>query len=175
MVTETFSRRPEEVERLVARARTARAWRRAGTALLLLIVVGALTGLYGPRTATERSSSSWGELEVTQPRVVRAGVDISVGITPRPTRTGDGYTVAVALAWVEDLGIEQVTPVPASESTTSDTWLLTYDEDPGETVVLSGRVPTHPRVGRVETPVGVAPAGARESADELALTTWVIP
>ena len=40
--------------------------------MLLLIVVGALTGLYGPQTATERSSSSWGELEVTHPRVVRA-------------------------------------------------------------------------------------------------------
>lgn len=174
-MSETLARRPEEVDHLVRRASRARTWRRIGASTLLLVVVGAVTGLYGPRTAQERSATSWGELEVSHPRVVRAGTDLTVSVTPRPARTGDGYTLLLGLGWVEELGIEVVTPVPTSESTSGDAWLLTFDEHPGETVVLSGRVPTHPRVGPVDTPVGIAPAGERSPAAELDLTTWVLP
>lgn len=174
-MSETLSEKPEEIRAQVARARRARTWRRLGTLLMVGIVMGALAGLYGPRMATASTESSWGRLEVSHPRVVRAGVDLSVSITPEPSQTGSGYTVVLDLKWVEDLGIETVTPLPSSESTTSEAWLLTYDEDPGGTVMLSGRVPTHPRVGPIDTSVGTAPAGDRVAAAALDLTTWVLP
>lgn len=174
-MTETLSERPEEINHLVARARRARTWRRLGTLLLALVVAGALTGLYGPRMADERSRSEWGDLEVSHPRVVRAGVDLTITVTTRPARAGEPWTLVLGLEWVEDLGIEHVAPLPTSESTTGDSWLLTYEDGPVETVKLSGRVPTHPRVGPVDTPVGVAQPGGGRSVDELDLTTWVLP
>lgn len=174
-MTRTLSEEPHEIERQVWRARRARRWRRVGTVLLALIVVGALSGLYGPREVTRSTESSWGVLEVTTPRVVRAGVDLSVRITLRPERSGQPYVVAVDLAWVEDLGVETVTPAPTSESSTGEAWLLTYDENPGETVVLTGRVPTHPRIGPVHGAIAVGPAGQPPRDGVLDLTTWVMP
>lgn len=178
-VTHTMSQRREDVEAEVARARRARTWRRVGTGALLAVVVAGVAGVYGPRETRAEVDSDWGTLEVTYPQVLRAGVALEVAVEVSPATPGEPYALAVDLDWVRELGVEAVFPEPSSHSSVDGTWVLTYDESPGETVVLTGRVPTHPVVGPRTTTVAVTgdPAPGRSGSPdaELETTTWVLP
>lgn len=177
-MTQTLSQHPADVEAEIARARRARTWRRVGTGVLALVVAGGLLGLYGPREETQKHSSAWGQASVTHPRAVRAGTDVALEVEVFPATAGAPWTLSVDLTWVERLGIETVTPEPSRESTEGGEWRLVFDEDPADTVLLSGRVPTHARVGSVSTRATVRlpePGGGPDAEADFELSTWVLP
>lgn len=146
---------------------------------MLAVVVAALAGLYGPRETSTGADSDWGTVEVTYPQVLRAGVAFEVVVALTPRAPGKPYAVALDLDWVRELGVEAVVPEPSSHSSVDGRWVLTYDEAPGEAVVLTGRVPTHPVVGPRTTSLAVTDdvsgGGPVTPTAEVEMRTWVLP
>lgn len=174
-MTQTLSQHPTEVEADVARARRARAWRRLGTGLLAVVVLAGLGGLYGPRETTQDQSGEWGRAAATHPRTVRAGTDLDLAVEVEPAAAGAPWTLSIDLAWVERLGIDTVTPEPTRQSTDGSTWRLVFAEDPGDAVLLTGRVPTHARIGPVSTRAAVHTGDTAAEVAAFTLHTWVLP
>lgn len=156
-------------------ARRARNWRRVGLGIFAVIVLVAATNLLGPRDATATGSTSGGaDVTVEYPKLTRSGAASAVAVT---VEQADGRVVIELPTLVfERLGIETITPAPATETSSKTSVRLTFDPPPsGDLAVqLSGRMPTRSTVGAFTYPVRVAVAD-QEPTDVVSVKTWVLP
>jgi len=154
-----------------ARARRGQRWRRVGVLLMALVVVAACLGWLGPR---ETSVSADG-LEVTYPQLTRPGVDATVEVALPAVDTDAPVVLEISAVAYDRLGIETITPTPASETTAGDAVRLTFDAPatPELSVRLAGRTPTRTTLGPFTFSIRVASSGS--SPAEAELRTWVLP
>lgn len=109
-----------------------REWRfqAVGLVLLGLLVIGALSGLFGhgPLAATGATSPS-GELQVDSGRFARRGGDESLRIRADAALASAGrFEVAIERGFVDDLGIEHVEPSPESVETRGDALVYVFPQ-----------------------------------------------
>lgn len=106
--------------------------RRAGTGLLLLIVVLAGLDLLGPRTGETSAEGGGYQLAIEYPRITRAGQPAPLHIT---VEAGDGFGTTLQLRlcdeFFNDLDFQAWYPSPAAE-TTVPPWIF-YEFDPPPT------------------------------------------
>lgn len=157
------------------RTRRARTTRRVGLLLLAAICVAALVGLLGPMETTRSLASDEGELEVTYPRVVRPGMEISMTVRVQTDSESGGFSLAVDQTLFEDLQIDHVFPLPQSQTAEGDRMVYAFDSADGEaTVLLRGRVPTQSPPTRTESTIALGdPRGA--TSEGIDLKVWVLP
>ncbi|WP_019144797.1 hypothetical protein [Aeromicrobium massiliense] len=156
------------------RARRGRAWRRLGVTLLVLVVLAAVVGWFGPRDTTASAEGPGPALQVQHPQVTRAGLDAAVVVTVDAPAPGASVVLEVEPAMLERLGLEVMSPSPSAQTGDDRRVRLTFDAPPSGplTVSLSGRSPTEARPGpfsytlRAPGPDGVTEVDAR---------TWVLP
>lgn len=119
------------------RARLA-AWGRRGFLLvILLVVIAALCGYLGMRTGTVAASSGGYRLQLDYAQIARPGMDVPWQLTI--TRTGgfDGPVVVEATnAYFDMFESQGITPEPSKETADGTWWRMTFDEPPGDTLVI---------------------------------------
>ncbi|GAA3540321.1 hypothetical protein [Aeromicrobium flavum] len=155
--------------------RRARNWRRVGMAGLVAVVVLACLGWLGPREATASGELEDGaSVEVTYPQITRPGA--ASALTVSVEDVSGPVTIELPALVLETLGVETISPAPATETATATSVRLTFDASPtGDfSVGLAGRMPTRSSVGAVTYPIRVGVAGA--APEEVAsVKTWVLP
>ncbi len=155
-------------------ARRARNWRRAGVALMAIVVLVACLGWLGPRETTSTDRAGGMAMTVTHPQISRSGVDSAIDIAVERDDSGPVVLEMDAAAF-EDLGLETIVPTPASETVRGDTLVLRWAGVPAGDVTLRllGRMSTRSTIGRVSTPIRVSAGDA--SPLEVTVRTWVLP
>lgn len=158
-----------------ARAKRSRNWRRVGIVLFLLVVVVACLGWLGPRDATAKGSTADGsDVRVTYPQITRSGADAALEIELE--RVTGPVTIELPRTVLDTLGIELVTPAPASETGDRTHVRMTFERPPaGElTVLLHGRMPTRSALGPTTYPIRVG-TGGEPPAEVVEVRTVVLP
>lgn len=113
-----------------------------------LVLVAALVGLFGVRSASRSATSDGYRLDVDYIRISRSGLSGSVGMTL--THPGgfpaDGVRVALSHDYVSALADVDVTPSPDSSTTVGDLLVWEFDPPSGDTfeVHLDGNF--HPSI-----------------------------
>lgn len=124
-------------------ARRERRLRRAGLALLGVVVVAALAGLLGGRQATVTASSEPVTLTVEYPRITRPGIEAPLTIRVHRAGGFDGpVTVAVEAVLFEKVDFNSWFPTPSSE--TADGRYVMYEFDaPAEGDTFTAHLDAH--------------------------------
>lgn len=164
-----------DLDQGLKRARRARTARRAGLLALAAICVAALAGLLGPLETTTRHTDDRGELQVTHPRVVRPGMQVSVTVQAAPATDSGSFTLTVDQTLLEDLLIDEVSPLPQAQVADGDRVSYTFQTTQGEaTVRLRGRVPPQSTFTISDSTIALtdSPASANDGVN---LKVWVLP
>ncbi len=125
-----------------------------GLLALVAVVLAGATSLLGLRTETTTASGSGYTLELTYPRVARAGLDVMWQLS---VQHQGGFPKDLTLSLSADqfdiYEHQAFYPSPASETRTGDQLLLTFTAPPGDTFVLSFDAYVQPssQVGKTAT------------------------
>lgn len=125
-----------------------------GRLALVAVVVAGATSLLGVRTATATGSGSGYTLELSYPRVARAGLDVTWQLS---VHHRGGFAKALTLSLSADqfdiYEHQAFYPEPTSQTRTADQLLLTFESPPGDTFVLSFDAYVQPssQVGKTAT------------------------
>ena len=122
----------------MAAARRGRHWRRVGLAALVVFVLLGASGLLGVREATTSASGGGYTASFSYPRIARAGWAVPWEL--RVTHPGgfDGaVTVAMSADYFDIYESQRFWPEPAQETRDRENLYLTFDEPPGDTLVVS--------------------------------------
>ena len=168
---------PDDDIGTLAQTRRARNLRRLGLALLVAVVVLALTGFLGPRERTTSARLDTGlGVSVTHPTIVRPGMEIDVLLEVEVPGVAEEVTVVVDQDLFERAGIELAVPEPLEQSALDGRVRMVFDlgDTDRPTLLLTGRIPTQAPVGRVRTRIHVS-AGDEDTAAPVELTMWVLP
>lgn len=115
------------------RARRARNGRRAGIALLLVIIGLALSGVLGQRTSTVTAEGAGYHVSVTYPSVVRPGVDVRWNIVvTNPNGFGKELQIAVSRHYLDDFDLNSVRPDADSATATGKAVIYTWNSPRGK-------------------------------------------
>src|SRR5690606_703882 len=126
-----------------------------------VVVALACVGWLGPRDATVTSEFEDGaSVEITYPQMTRPGAESAITVSVEGV-TGP-VTVELPSRVFGSLGIETITPAPATETATGSWVRLTFEASPTEdfSVEFAGRMPTRSGVGPATYPVRVGVPGA---------------
>lgn len=164
-----------DLEQGLKRARRARTARRAGLVLLAAICAAALAGLLGPFETTATHTSDQGELQVTHPRVVRPGTNIEVSVQVKPANGSGLFGLAVDQSLVEDLHLDDITPLPEQQVSDGDRLVYVFRAiDREATVLLRGRVPPQSTFSPTESTIALADDSGSPS-EGVTMKVWVLP
>lgn len=112
-------------------------WRRAATALLLVVVLAGAAGLLGVRTSTTSATAGGYTVSVEYAWIARAGLDVPWTVTVEHPGGFDGpVTLAVTadyFAIYEEQGLD---PEPASQTADADHVYWTFDPPPGDVLTV---------------------------------------
>jgi hypothetical protein len=112
--------------------------RRAFIALLCVIVLAGLLGLFGVHSRTVSAKGSGATLDVHYASIARAGLSTPFDITVRQPGGFDGPVVlAVSRNYLELFDINSVNPQPDSETGNTANVVWHYDKPSGSTLVVS--------------------------------------
>jgi|tagenome__1003787_1003787.scaffolds.fasta_scaffold20144492_2 hypothetical protein len=150
-------------------------WRRAGTTVLVLILLAALGGWFGLRTATKQASQGAVTTRLHYAQITRRGVDTPWDLdVNRQGGLGDDVTVRVSLSYLDLLDQHAISPQPDTESTSGDMIEWTFSKPPGDTFHLRLDAEASP-----SAPFGRhhANTSIRVGSDETntSFSTWIMP
>ncbi len=157
--------------------RRARAIRRGGIGVLLLLLVLGASGALGTRTGTVQASGGGYDMTVTYPRVARSGLAAPFSVelrrpggfpADRPIR------VAITARYFHLFDENSLDPDPATATATPDDLIYEFDPPPGGVFVMTfdARISPSRQLG-ARGRVAVLEGGQRVvSAD---YRTWVLP
>lgn len=147
-------------------------FRRVGIGVLVVVLVLAAVGAFGPREAT--TSSPDGSVSVTHPSVTRPGLDSRVVVTIPPGEGGEPPVIEMDRAALEALGLTSFSPEPAAVTSRGERVELEFEPDGDRDVVvtLSGRIPTQAPTGSTRWEIA-RPGGGRSVT--VSMRTWVLP
>lgn len=134
--------------------------RRTGMALLAIVVVAALAGLFGDGGPLARKQAGAGAATVDYPRYARyhapALLEFEVATA---SVQGDSFELVLGGAYVSDFSVEQVTPQPREVSATDSGIHYTFAVAPGERqhVTLAGQPEAIGRLAGTATLAGEPP------------------
>ena len=101
---------------------------RVGRAVLVLLFVAAVVGIFGTGPLSHASADApGGAFSVSYDRFVRTTQSSSLQVSPS-TAQGGGGTIAVASSYADAIDVGNVTPQPDSETATSDRIVLSYQQ-----------------------------------------------
>jgi len=149
--------------------------RRAGIALLLVIVIVAATGALGVHARTVTTRSNGYTLSVTYPQSARAGLDVPWRATVHHEGGfSDDVTIAVSSNYFRMFETQGFYPDADSESNDGKFVYFTFDKPDGDTFVLEYDAYIQPgsQIGKSAT-VKVS-VGDQEVAST-SLRTWLVP
>lgn len=120
----------------VAQARRGRTVRRVLLVVFASIVVLGATGVLGVRQGTATASGGGYDLEVTYPRVTRAGHAVPLAVEVRkPGGFGDEpVTISVSSRYFAVFDENGVQPSPSKETATGVDLIWEFDPPPGDTL-----------------------------------------
>jgi hypothetical protein len=131
----------DTLERLASgRQHVAGLWgRRVFVTALVVLLVAALAGFVGVRTATARGSEDGWSVSLDYPSVARAGLDVTFAATVRHDGGfGDVVTLALSGDYLDVYEQQGWHPEPSAERRDADTLYLTFDAPAeGDTLVVS--------------------------------------
>jgi len=165
----------EDVDAQLRHQRRLRIIRRLALAVLALIVLAALVGVFGDRSRTVRASGHGYTIEVRYPSVVRDGPPASVTITVRHPSGSDGpVELVVDSAYLSAFEQPEVSPQPDSEQSAGEDVVWSFSPPDGTTLVvqLEGQLSSKAKFAH-HGRVSVRDQG--QTAAEVAFTTWVWP
>ena len=127
-----------EFDQDLGHARTLWRVQRAGWAVMALIILGALLGVFG-RGPLAHASAESGALRVEYDRIARHGSSSRLRAEVAPAvRRGDTIRVWVDRAFLEGVEIEAVTPEPVQVETRGDAlWFTFLAPDSVRTALIS--------------------------------------
>lgn len=150
-------------------------WRRAGTAFLALLVVAALTGWLGVRSATKQASDGRLKTQLQYASITRRGVPTpwQMEIRRRGGFSND-VTVYLSRSYLAQLDPQGVSPQPDSESTSGDAVVWTFSQPPGNDLVVRLDAEASPAAafGRHRAHASVI---VGDEKTDMAFTTWMMP
>lgn len=144
---------------------------RVAWAVMALVVVAALAGLFGAGPVSHtRAEAADGSLEVGYDRFVRLEGNSSVQLSISSSAVQDGRTTLyLSRGLVDRWRIEQITPTPSTESSSRDWVILEYD--------VLGSTPPHIQLHyRGDEPgrhTGSIRAG--EDGEPVRISQWIHP
>lgn len=126
------------------------AWLRRGfLALLLLLIIAALAGFLGTRTATTSATSDGYTLSLQYARISRPGLNVPWQLTvTHPGGFSGSVVVEVSSAYFNVVAAQNVTPQPSQETQDGTWWRMTFDQPPGDTFVVSMDASVQPQSER---------------------------
>lgn len=149
---------------------------RAGVGLLCLVVGAAALGWLGPTTASTGDAFGNWSVEVTHPRVTRAGMPapLTFEIT-RSEGFDEPLTLTLCTNFFDDLDFQNWYPVPSAETASGDRLVYEFDPPPGTTIRIALDARTAP--GQFGEVVHCSVTVREGSADvlEVPFTTWRLP
>jgi hypothetical protein len=153
-------------------------WRRGFLALVALVVVAGLFGVFGLRSRTVNADSSDGDvsLQVTYPQVARAGLSVPFEIeVHRRGGFDDDVVLQVSSDYLDLFDRSSVDPEPDQERSTESSVLWQFRQPPTDTfsVSVDMEVQKGKHWGRSGS-VAVLDADGRTLA-RTTFTTWLAP
>ncbi len=125
------------VARGLAGARRAQRLRRAGLVAMAAVVAAGASGLLGVHQSTTTASADGYTASFTYDRVARAGWDVPWRLSVSRAGGFDGpVTVAITGDAYEIYESQRFWPEPSQETRDQDRIYLTFDEPPGDTLVV---------------------------------------
>jgi len=122
---------------LVSPGRAPRWLRRAGVAILALVVGAGTVGLLGIHTSSNSSSAEGYHLTVTYPRTARAGLDALWQVTVVHDGGFDGaVTLSLPASYFAIYESQRFFPEPSDETRAGDTLYLTFAKPPGDRLTV---------------------------------------
>jgi len=150
-------------------------WRRAGTAVLVLLVLAALGGVFGMRSATKHASEGSVTTQLHYAAITRRGVDTPWALdVSRKSGFSDDVTVRLSLSYLDLLDQHGVSPQPDSESTSGDMIEWTFSKPAGETFHMRLDAEASPSApfGRHSANTSVSVGG---DETHTSFSTWIMP
>jgi hypothetical protein len=164
-----------DVEAELRRLHRRRWARRLVLALLALIVVAAVVGVFGERSRTVEASGGGDTLRVRYPWIVRDGPPTSLDISIRRASGFAGpVEVAINAAYLSALEQPDVSPRPDTERSVGDEVVWTFARPEGYqlTVQIAAHISSQARFGR-DGHLAVRAQG--RTLVRVEFTTWVWP
>lgn len=153
-------------------------WRRLFLALLALVVIAGLAGVFGvrSRTVSAHSASSGVTLEVTYAQSARAGLDVPFQIkVHRDGGFDDHVILLVSSDYLALFNRNSIDPQPDSETSTAHNTRWEYDAPPTDTFVVTVdmEVQQGRHWGRSGAVAVLDPEG--HTLARTSFTTWLAP
>jgi hypothetical protein len=101
-------------------------FRRAVLAIVALIVLAALIGVFGQRMASSRATGDDGSLTVASPESVRGGLLFTTSYTIEARRAMAHPTLVLDTGWLAGMQINSIVPQPADEASVDGRAVLTF-------------------------------------------------
>ena len=118
-------------------ARDTRTWRRLGLAALVLLLLLALAGVFGIRSATTSEKSQGRTLTVDHLVVTRAGIALPFHVRVEHDGGITGtFTLRISRELFEHFDFQNFYPNPAKETGSRDFVFYEFDPPPGDTFKL---------------------------------------
>ena len=159
----------------VARSKGVARLRTAAASLLVIVLVAGMLGFLGVRSSTATAQGGGYELDLTYPRIARAGLDVPWEVT---VRREDGFDEEIVLAvdtsYFEILEMRGRLPEPSSETAGGGLAYLTFDPPPGDefTFALDVRIQAGRQWGESGS---VSVMDGEKSAVTIYFDTWLVP
>jgi len=150
--------------------------RRTALVLVAVLVALSLVGLLGVRTAEETATRDGYRLEVTYPRLARAGLDTEWRVRlSNPSGLGDQVTLAVTGTWFSLFETQAFHPEPVETTRDGSLMYLTFASPPdADTLVVDFDAYVQPASQRgAAARVAVVEAGA--PVVWVDYDTWLLP
>lgn len=157
-------------------AKQDRVGRHVGTGLLALVIVVALTGVFGPRKATASAHEAGYTMSLTYGSVVRSGQPVPMSLT---ITAGGGFTGPVTVAFDRDMferfDFQNWYPNPDHETGNRSSVTYRFTPPSGDTlkIVLDARVAPLQIGGHFSYWVSLMDAGRQIAPIDYSI--WVMP
>ncbi|MCR8691743.1 hypothetical protein NWP13_04275 [Rhodococcus pyridinivorans] len=159
----------------VARSKSVARLRTTAAALLVLVLVAGILGFLGVRSSTATAKGGGYELDLTYPRIARAGLDVPWKVTVHREHGFDGEIVlAIDTSYFEILEMRGRLPEPSAETAGDGLAYLTFDPPPGDefTFALDVRIQAGRQWGESGS---VSVMDGAKSAVTIYFDTWLVP
>jgi hypothetical protein len=129
------------------RLRSARRWRRAGLAFLLILLGLGVAGVFDQAEDDVSASAGSVDLRVSYPDRVRAGLESSLDITvENPAGLTAPVELAVSREWIEMFDLGAIEPAPDAETGDPERLIWTFEPPPGDRLEVSVALTLRPAV-----------------------------
>ncbi|WP_261379570.1 hypothetical protein [Rhodococcus rhodochrous] len=159
----------------VARSKGVERLRTTAAVLLVIVLVAGVLGFFGVRSSTATAQGGGYGVDLTYPRIARAGLDVPWTVTVHRDGGFDREIVlAIDTSYFEILEMRGRLPEPSSETAGDGLAYLTFDPPPGDefTFALDARI----RAGKQWGESGsVSVMDGEKSAVTIYFDTWLVP